>query len=151
VSRQTLPPLCAGQLSGQRVDGQLHGMAGMAKAQLSSQRWRWLVLITVSCRRHPGSLMGAICNAFSIIFLGLLREDTRHRGIGGKVRMCIDRLKPREALSCFRAWACSLISLAWACSGAVVYAISAWESFVHVADAYATNMVECNCNYCWNP
>ena len=30
--------------------------------------------------------MGAICNAFSIIFLGLLREDTRHRGIGGKVR-----------------------------------------------------------------
>ena len=31
--------------------------------------------------------MGAICNAFSIIFLGLLREDTRHRGIGGKVRI----------------------------------------------------------------
>jgi heme/copper-type cytochrome/quinol oxidase subunit 4 len=33
-----------------------------------------------------GSLMGAICNAFSIIFLGLLRDarDDHHRGIGGK-------------------------------------------------------------------
>lgn len=30
--------------------------------------------------------MGAICNALSIIFLGLLREDNhRHTGVGGKV------------------------------------------------------------------
>ena len=37
--------------------------------------------------RVAGSLMGAICNALSIIFLGLLRDDSHHtHGISGKVR-----------------------------------------------------------------
>jgi hypothetical protein len=43
-------------------------------------------LLTCAVGAVPGSLMGAICNAFSLIFLGLLRDDSHNaHGIRGKV------------------------------------------------------------------